>query len=78
MKLMQIQAHCRDCFSCDVFNTETNKTEYTHDGYVPKFIFNGGDDLSLTIDMDTGIISNWDKVKAGYEAEIENSTYYEG
>lgn len=56
MRKLRIQAHCSDSFNATL-RTDNGTTEY--DGYVLPFLGRGGDNVELTIDIDTGQILNW-------------------
>jgi len=58
-KYLELQAHCSDCFFGVLFDANKNELDNTN-GYVPGGLgIGGGDDVSLTIDLETGQIVNW-------------------
>jgi hypothetical protein len=67
MNVLHIQAHSRDCNTAEITDGYGH-TIWQHTGYVPQFFPCGhGDDLILTIDIDTGMIIGWDEIKANIE-----------
>lgn len=63
MNILTIQAHCSD--RSFVTLTTPDGTTYEHDGYVPEDLgIGGGDDVILSIDLDTGKLLDWDKPSA--------------
>jgi len=63
-KTFKIYSKIRDGFCGDLVDQD-GKTLRDYEGYVPSF-FPGqhyGDYLILDIDMDTGMITNWPKIK---------------
>jgi hypothetical protein len=59
MKIVSIQAHARDMFNIEITESTTNIVEFEHEGYY----LDGGDDIDLSIDFDTGQILNWNHHK---------------
>lgn len=58
-RFLEVSAHCSDL--CDVaLLSEQRETIAERDGYVPCGLgIGGGDDVTLTIDLDTGMIVGW-------------------
>lgn len=68
-KILKICVKCSDMFSAElVVDGEVTKT---HDGYVPKFMpeEHYGDYVELDIDIETGMIVNWQKPS---DSELES------
>lgn len=64
MKTLTISGKCSDMCDYRVLDADGNVVA-KHDGYVPSgFGIGGGDYISLTIDIETGTIVNWDAEKA--------------
>lgn len=59
MRTLTIYAHSRDCNSITVVCEDGRS--FTNEGYVPRGLgIGGGDDVTLTIDIETGSIIGWD------------------
>jgi len=72
VKTMEITSHSRDMNVIELKDS-SGKTLFERDGYLPSFLpGGGGDDLRLTVDIDTGMILNWKVTKDAIEGWIEN------
>lgn len=61
-KYLAFQAHCRDCFVGTLL-TKDEEPIAEHIGYVPGNLgIGGGDEVTLTIDLETGQIVDWKPV----------------
>lgn len=59
-KYLTVQAHGRDCNDIAVIDAAGEEI-FHHDGYIPHGLkIGGGDDVYLTIDIETGKIVDWD------------------
>ena len=58
---LNLSAKCVDMCCIDIYDDFGNKV-YEHDGYVPDFMpgEHFGDYIELVIDVDTGVILNWE------------------
>lgn len=60
MRTLTIHAKCNDMCHLELYDSESG-TFNKHDGYVPRGLgIGGGDYIELTIDIDTGVILNWE------------------
>jgi hypothetical protein len=60
---MRFQAQCFDRFSAQFLDAE-GKTILEHRGYVPYDMgIGGGDEIELTVDVETGRIVSWDQAQ---------------
>lgn len=60
MRTLTIIAKCNDACSLELYDSETGDFNKRH-GYVPRNLgIGGGDYIKLTIDIDTGVILNWE------------------
>ena len=65
MKTINITAKCSDMFSM-ILRDDKDKSIAEYTGYVPSWLPNSnvqhyGDYIELSIDVDTGMITNWKK-----------------
>lgn len=72
-KILSISAKCSDMFGATLF--EEGKVIGEYDGYVPKFFpaDHFGDYVFLNIDIETGMIVNWNKPSDEDLAELFNN-----
>jgi hypothetical protein len=60
MRTLTILAKCNDACSLELYDSESG-TFNKHNGYVPRGLgIGGGDYIKLTIDIDTGVVLNWE------------------
>lgn len=60
MRVLSVRSHGRDCNHFEYKNTDTGTEKECH-GYVPEGLGFGdyGDDIEFELDLDTGLILNW-------------------